>query len=320
MKASLLCLSLFLLSSCYFFSASAMPADSLMNVIYSTVTNAKGTKQSLAMNIYFPKREVGKTYPLILLMHGGGFLNGNKNAMKGQCWVMADSGFVAVTIDYRTGWDAGANPFACEGKVAELQMAVYRATQDAHAALRYLVEKQAEYTIDTNWLFTGGSSAGGVLALNLAYLNDEKIKVWMPAGYKGLGSLDEATDNHRKNFTIKGVCNMWGALPDSSLITPATAVPTIFFHGNADMVVPYDVGRYGSICENYPLMYGSACLYRQTIAAGKPAVLNTSIGGNHGPKEFWYKITMSNTACFFRKVMAGIAVSNTFTDAKRGCQ
>lgn len=319
MNSTLNCLLIFFISFC-FLSATAMPVDSLMNVKYGNAKTVAGKEQSLSMNIYFPGAAEGKKHPLVMLMHGGGFIGGSKDAMKAHCRILADSGFIAVTIDYRKGWDAGANPIACEGKLEELQLAVYRATQDARAALRFLVEKQQEYSIDTAWLFVGGSSAGGVLALNTVYLTDTVVKKIMREGYKALGGLDNATNNYATAFTIKGICNMWGALPDSTLITPAIAVPTILFHGSADYVVPYDVGRYGTICDKYPLMYGSACVYRKTLAAGKPAVLNTAVGGNHGPKEFYSKIAMSNTACFFKRVMEGTATSNSFTNAKAGCR
>ena len=311
---------LFMVYSCCCIAAKAAPADSLMSVVYGNNDGADAKRKSLTMDIFFPQKEAGKKYPLVMLMHGGGFSTGSKEAMKGHIKILADSGFVAVSINYRKGWNKGDNPLACEGDMEDLQLAVYRATQDARAALRFLVEKRAEYAIDTAWIFVGGSSAGGVLALNLAYLGDEDVKKLMPAGYKALGSLDEATNNNKNTFSIKGICSMWGGLSDSTLVTPAKALPTIFYHGTADMIVPYNIGHYGTICEKYPLMFGSACMYRQTLAAGQPAVLNISEGGNHGPKEFYSKITMSNTACFFRQVMAGTAVSNTFKDAKAGCR
>lgn len=304
----------------HFCMLSAAPIDSLMNINYGEAKTATGKTQSLSLSMYFPQKEQGKKYPMVMLMHGGGFTSGSKEAMKAHCRILADSGFIAVTIDYRKGWDAGASPLACEGKLEELQLAVYRATQDAHAALRFLVNKQELYAIDTSWIFTGGSSAGAVLALNLVYLTDAAAKIGMPGASQDLGSLYASTNNYKEKYTIKGICNMWGALLDSAEITPATAVPTILFHGDADFVVPYDIGRFGSVCDRYPLMLGSACIYRQTLAAGKAVVLNRSIGGVHVPKEFNSKITMSNTACFFRKVMAGTAASNNYSDAKAGCR
>lgn len=302
-------------------STKASAIDSLLNVSYGKGKTYKGNQQNLTLDLFFPKQEAGKKYPLVMLMHGGGFANGSKEAMKAHCKILADSGFIAVSINYRKGWDRGANAFGCEGNIQQLQEAVYRATQDAHAALRFLVEKQAEYAIDTAWIFAGGSSAGGVMALNLAYLTQKSVQRLFPGAAASLGELTNASNTIRQNFSIKGICNLWGALPDSSLVTPQNALPSIFYHGTKDMVVPYDQGKFGSICENYPVMFGSACIFRRTVAAGKPARLHIAEGGNHGPKQFYAKITMSNTACFFKQVMQGTATgAKTFTNAKAGCR
>ncbi len=299
----------------------AAPLDSLMNVEYGKAEMADFSWKPLTMDLYFPQREEGKKYPLVLLMHGGGFLSGSKEAMKAHCKLLADSGFIAVTINYRKGWENGGNAYSCNGNIASLEMAIYRATQDARAAMRFLVEKQKEFAIDTAWLFAGGSSAGGVMAFNLAYLDEETAKATFSTAHKALGALDKSTNKYKHRFTLKGLCNMWGGLTDSTLINARKALPVILYHGSNDMVVPYDIGRYGTICESYPYVYGSACAYRQTIAAGKTAVLNTAVGANHGPKEFWYKITMSNTACFFRKIINAEPIrNNTFTNAKAGCR
>lgn len=301
-------------------TVSAAP-DSLVNVTYGENKTYKGNVQRLTMDLFFPSRQVGKKYPLVLLMHGGGFANGSKEAMKNHCRILADSGFIAVTINYRKGWDKGESTFGCEGNIMQLQEAVYCATQDANAALRFLVSKQEDYAIDTAWMFAGGSSAGGVIALNLAYLTDQNVKKLFPNVTPKLGTLNHASNAIEQNFSLKGICNLWGALADSTLITSKNALPTIFYHGTNDMVVPYDQGRFGSICENYPVMYGSACIFRRTVAAGKAAILNVAEGANHGPKQFYAKITMSNTACFFKQVIQGNALnSKKYTDAKPGCR
>ena len=300
-------------------AAAAMP-DSLVNITYGKGKTYKGNQQTLTLDLFFPKKEPGKKYPVVLLMHGGGFLNGSKEAMKSHCKVLADSGFVAATINYRKGWDRGS-ALGCEGNIVQLQEAVYRATQDANAALRFLVDKQQDFAIDTAWMFVGGSSAGGVMALNLAYLKEENLKTLFPQATATLGSLTAASNDIKQKFTLKGICNMWGALSDSTLVTSKSALPTIFYHGTEDMVVPYDVGKFGSLCPEYPQMFGSACVYRRTVAAGKAAILNVAKGANHGPKEFYSKVTMSNTACFFKQIINGTASGGkTYDKAKSGCR
>ena len=128
------------------------------NVIYGSSINSEGKKQDLVMDIYSPTGKVaGKKYPMIMLIHGGTFLNGKKEDMAKLCKQMADSGFVAVTIDYRVGWNAMSAMGGCKTLDANsLILANYRAIQDAHAAMRFLTANADKYQVDTKWLFIGG--------------------------------------------------------------------------------------------------------------------------------------------------------------------
>lgn len=295
----------------------------LRNVVYGSNIMADGkTTQTLTLDIYYPPNMLaGKKYPMVMMMHGGTFFSGSKENMAGICKQMADSGFVAVTINYRKGWNVASAIGGCQTiDVNSLTMANYRAFQDGHAALRFLTENAAKYHIDSNWLFVGGASAGGVMALNIAYFNQKAADDKFSQIVGSLGKLDKVSNTSTQKFKIKGICNMWGALSDSTLINAKTAVPTIFYHGTADKTVPYDRGYYIPDCNRLPELYGSACLYRQTIAAKQIAVMNTSIGGKHGPVEFTNALIASNTACFFHKVMLGKAKSAAYTDAVVGCR
>lgn len=293
-----------------------------LNVVYGSNINYLGKQQVLTMDIYYPSKRVeGKVYPMVMMIHGGSFLNGNKEAMTGHCKQLADSGFVAVTINYRKGWDANSIAKGCEGVDAQgIINANYRAAQDAHAAMRYLVANANKYHIDTKWLFIGGSSAGAITALDIVYLDQKYADGQLPASVAALGKVDTASNKLTNKFKIAGICGMWGALPDSTLVNKKTAVPTIYFHGTADMTVPYNRGFYVPNCTRVPEMFGSACLYRQNVAAGVPAVLVTSVGGKHGPVEHTRALVISNTACFFHRVMAGKAKSASYGDAVAGCR
>jgi poly(3-hydroxybutyrate) depolymerase len=298
-----------------------MQGSNDLNVEYGSNTNVKNEKQSLKMDIYLPPNAVeGKKYPMIMIMHGGGFLTGKKEDMAGPCKQLADSGFVTVSIEYRMGWNFLSKLAGCNYvDIKSLMLANYRAMQDAHAAMRFLKKNAGKYQIDTDWLFIGGSSAGAVTALNVAYVTDKYAKSNFTEAYNTLGELGKATNKINNDFKIKGICSMWGALPDSGLVTKDKAIPAIFYHGTADATVPYNKGSYLPDCPNLPQLYGSACIYRQTIAAGQPAVLNTSIGGKHGPAEFTRAIMAGNIACFFHRLMQGKATSAAYTKAKAGC-
>jgi hypothetical protein len=53
---------------------------------------------------------------------------------------------------------------------------------------------------------------------------------------KSLGRMDNATNELNTRFTIKGVIDMWGQIPDTSFISIEEAhnIPIIMFHGTAD--------------------------------------------------------------------------------------
>jgi acetyl esterase/lipase len=325
--SSIVCLTIVILSSAWkngnTAAISIMQQDTLeRNVIYGSNINSEGKKQDLVMDIYYPKdRADGKKHPMVMLIHGGTFLNGKKEDMAKLCKQMADSGFVAVTIDYRLGWNVKSAIGGCKTLDANsLVLANYRAMQDAHAAMRFLAANAAKYQIDTKWLFIGGGSAGAIMALNVAYANPKSTDEHVAYAMSTLGGIDTAGNTYTTKFKLKGICDLWGALSDSTLITKRTALPTIFFHGTADGTVPYDKGQYIPNCDKVPVLYGSACLYRQTVAAGQVAVFNTSVGGKHSPAEFTTDVIASNTACFFHRVMRGTAKSAAYYNAVAGCR
>jgi poly(3-hydroxybutyrate) depolymerase len=270
------------------------------------------------MDIYFPAGATssGKR-PMVMMIHGGTFLNGDKSDIENDCDILADSGFVVASINYRLGWRDGTGQ--CDGDESSELEAGYRALQDANAAMRFLVANASQYGIDTGWVFVGGSSAGSISALNTAYIPNPIAMNYLPAEFALLGPVNNADNNLTNTFTIKGVCNMWGALPDSNLITPSSALPTISFHGSDDNVVPFDIGNIES-CSNYIMLYGSACIQRRLQFFNKPAILNIVIGGGHGPAVYTPEFLMSNTACFFNRLIKSIPItSQVYTTLVSSC-
>lgn len=85
----------------------------------------KMEEQSLRMDIYEPLDRPENSHPLILLIHGGAFYNGDKQDITYEKWCrhFASLGYVAVSLNYRMG-------FLLPYKDA-IDCAGYRATQDA---------------------------------------------------------------------------------------------------------------------------------------------------------------------------------------------
>ncbi|THU32932.1 alpha/beta hydrolase [Niastella caeni] len=286
----------------------AQPLTALQNVQYGSAADSGGQTTSLLMDLYFPAgATTADKYPLVLMIHGGGFTSGDKNDIKTHCRILADSGFVTASINYRLGWRTGSG--SCNGDTASKRLAVYRAIQDANAALRFLVSKSNSYAIDTNWIFIGGSSAGSGTALTTAYIPDAVAQQLTPTERTLLGPLNTSGNSLTNGFTIKGVANLWGALPDSSLVTAVTARAMISFHGTSDNVVPYDFG-YANKCSNYALEFGAACLTRRLHAVHVPYQLYLKTGAGHGPDQYGPGFTMPRTAAFFKQICRGEVIVN----------
>lgn len=299
------------------------PGDSsvLRDVVYGSNINWKGQNETEAMDIYFPANmQPGKKYPLAVFIHGGGFVTGDKANSQVKCQILNDSGFIAVSINYRYGWDNAGG--VCVGDTASLGLALFRGIQDVNASLRFLVSKADEYAIDTNWIFVGGASAGGTLALNCTYVTEQYERERCPQVYAALGGLYNQTNNLTNKYSIKGIYSIAGGLGDSTVINAGNAVPTIFFQGDADEVIPVDHGTY-LWCDNFPKLVGSLCIYRQLEKYNRPAIAHILSGaghGNNGDSGFDNPFMMSNTACFLKRLTQKTVIqTNVFPDFTNSC-
>ncbi|HEV3221641.1 MAG TPA: alpha/beta hydrolase [Puia sp.] len=292
--------------------------SNLANIQYGSNKDTSGKIVSLTMDLYFPAGATSAgNYPLVMMIHGGSYLNGDKTDLTSYCNILADSGFVVASINYRLGWRVGNGE--CKGDTISLIQAGYRALQDANAAMRFLMTNAKLYGLDTGRVFAGGSSAGSSLALNLAFIHNNDLNLFTPVEFSLLGPINTADNNLTSSFKIKGICNMWGALPDSNLITASSATPTISFHGTDDNVIPYDVG-YNESCSNSIRLYGSACIQRRLEFYNTPAISNFVIGGGHDPIVYTPGFLMSNTSCFFHRLIKGTPISSKiYTTLESSC-
>lgn len=107
------------------------------------------------LDLYFPPQwSSGAGGPAVVWIHGGGWTGGSKSAgrEKNICRALADAGYVCASIDYRLG--AGAWP---------------QNLLDGKNAVRYLRAHARELGIDPDRIAVAGGSAGGHLALMVAY-------------------------------------------------------------------------------------------------------------------------------------------------------
>lgn len=186
------------------------------DIVYGEATDYAGLAQSLQMDIYKPVCDFNPSRPLFVLVHGGAFLEGNKNAgdIVALCRALASRGAVAASISYRLGmhpkggnFDPGF--FCIQSKCiyaldsTEFIRAAYRGVQDARGAIRFLKSRHALDSTDLANVFIGGSSAGGFVALYAGFLDQPSEK---PA------ACFELPDAPAPSPLIPGSCTPPGAM------------------------------------------------------------------------------------------------------------
>lgn len=113
------------------------------NVVYKKINHAK-----IKVDIYSPKGNIKNTYPAVLLIHGGGWLTGNKENQRIMAQHLALNGYVAITASYRLGLES---PYPA-------------AIIDLKDAIGWMRKNAKKYHIDPNKIAVLGASAGGQLA------------------------------------------------------------------------------------------------------------------------------------------------------------
>lgn len=264
----------------YWTSKTGTDTIGYFEILTSGISNTLlKTTQSLTMDVYLPENS-DSIRPMVLLLHGGAFYVGDKgdSAIAGWCQHLAALGYVAVSANYRLGFLPTKQ---------EITRAGYAALQDAHAAMRYLVEHRGEYRIDTNQLFVGGASAGSITALNLAFMRDKDRPSAITARrWRDMGTIASSGNSSHTHFHIKAVINMWGAVNNLNILKNSST-NVISFHGDQDQVVPYDNGfpfndmaiKIGQ--KLFDRMYGSVQIDKRIRELGRRSKFYTFPGEGH---------------------------------------
>ena len=123
------------------------------NVDVKEINPIDGSARGVAMRLYRPKSAQGKTLPLLVYFHGGGWCFGSLNSCAAYCDALASKENVAVlAVDYSL---APENPFP-------------GGLSDCIAASEYAFENASDLGTSTSLISLGGDSAGGNLALATA--------------------------------------------------------------------------------------------------------------------------------------------------------
>ena len=262
---------------------SSIPDDTIdiANVVKNNWFNYLKKKElNLDMDIYLPKNDTLTQRPLMMFIHGGAFFIGDKATIPYQKWCshFASLGYVCVSINYRMGFRPNQKA---------IERTAYQATQDAHAAMRYLISKKDIYRIDPDFLFVGGASAGSITAINLAYMRnkDRPQSSYSSFFMEDLGDIESSGNSIDNEFKIKAIANMWGSVYNLNILENEN-IPIISFHGDVDEILPYGKGYpFKAIGEFQKVffdeMYGSSIIHQKANELGIRSVLHTFPGQGH---------------------------------------
>lgn len=237
----------------------------------------------LYMDVYSPKNDTLAKRPFVMLIHGGAFYYGSRKdeTVSRLCKHLASLGYVTASIDYRIGFQPTKDGIERSG---------YCAIQDTHAAMRFVTANQDAFGIDTSMMFIGGCSAGAITALGLAFMTNETrpLSTRESLFNTELGDIQSSGNGLDARFSLKGVVDMWGAMPDLALLEGKN-IPIVAFHGDADNILPYGCDfPFGAIGNAKKLlfnkMYGSSCIVAREKELGVKSELYTFKGYKHSPQ------------------------------------
>lgn len=251
------------------------------NVAFGSSVAFSGSTQTLTLDFYEPVTDTAAARPLIIWAHGGSFVGGTKNDqdVSELCARFTKKGYVCASINYRTGFF----PFDSTGIVP----ALLRAVQDMKASIRFFYKDRLtinKYKIDTNNIFVGGSSAGAITALHIAYLDKNcEINPYINAtALAAAGGIEGNSGNPNYSSKVNGVINLCGALGKYGWIENGD-VPLCSMHGTSDATVLYGQGKANP---GFPTLYmdGSRMLYAGTTCNGSTNhAFYTWYGAGHVP-------------------------------------
>jgi acetyl esterase/lipase len=216
-----------------------MFASLLLGLLIPTTTIDKDVEyampggKAVLMDIYKP--ENSGLRPAIVVIHGGGWVAGDRGQMASTSAALADRGFVVANVAYRL---APANKWPAM-------------IDDVQSAVRFIRTNAKKYNVDPDRIGAVGASAGGHLALMLgmsdtrdpAAPKSPSSKVSVVGNFFGVSDFTKMLPAWRvlgdTVFGVKGA----GIEPAMKAASPLTYLdkgdaPVFTFHGDKDWVVP----------------------------------------------------------------------------------
>ena len=244
------------------------------NIVYHTANDYENK-----LDVYRPPEATQPT-PVVVVIHGGGWVEGTKEERVLEMMPYLQMGFAAVNVEYRLG------------RISLAPAAV----QDCRCALHWVFANAKKYNFDPNRVVLQGGSAGGHLALMTGMLTpaagfDRECRTPMDnywsqnpgtskdprvaaiVNWFGITDvLEELHGPNAKGYAVAWVGDQPNADEIAKRVSPINYVtndvpPIITIHGDRDSLVPYEQ---------------AVRLHKALDAAKVPNELHTVPGADHG--------------------------------------
>lgn len=258
------------------YEAEIFNSVTVTEVNYSDVFSDNAHK----MDVYTPDGDTETNRPLILFLHGGSFYGGDKIEPDciDFCESFAKRGYVTASVNYRLVGILDVVNFLYYN--SEQYEEVLKATSDIKSAIRYFRKDFSNgntYGIDTSTIFVGGSSAGAIIAVHLAYIDDvsdlptnavdnDGSLINVQSIVNSLGGLEGDAGNNGFNSKVSGVISFAGGINDVSWIDSGDE-PLVSIQGDQDLTVNYNCGP-GLDNPTVLTLCGSGQMHPQANAVG----------------------------------------------------
>jgi acetyl esterase/lipase len=246
--------------------------DITPNITYAIANNIE-----LKLDLYLPRKRTAPL-PTLMLFHGGGWVDGQKERNVFQLLPYLSLGWAVINVEYRVARQSPA-PAAVE---------------DCRCALRWVTYHAKEYNLDTSKIMLTGGSAGGHLALITGMLPAQSVfdrqcptesstrwreatepqtKVAAIVNWYGITDVADLLEGpNAKHYAMEWLGSLSNRQELARQLSPINYVraalpPIITIHGDQDDIVPYS---------------HAVRLHTALDKAGVPNQLVTIRGGKHG--------------------------------------
>jgi len=205
--------------------------------LYKLTQKYDGSSTFLFIDVYEPQGlDPSEKRPTIVFIPDGDLFateSVDVSFLKLAAQQFATLGYTTAVPEYRSGYYGAQTDIdsLCQINYYEFEKASYRGLVDMHSAINYLVDPVNDFAVDNKAIITAGYAAGGIMAQQLTFLQQNEIDTIIS---NSIGLLDGL------NATIIGAVMMSGTFLNNGTIRNEQT-PVLWLHGTCNPLITYGV-------------------------------------------------------------------------------